>query len=330
MCPKITMATEAANTPPAGKTEAPVETVEAQADDAGDPWAQPLPEEEGETPGEAKAEGEEKPTEEAKPEEKPAEKPAELTEEALQAAALKYANKTMAAARRAQRETASVKSENDRLTKAATQAARELDEFKAEFRKNPFSAIKRLNFAGIKEFVDHAIDVGEAKPESADDRVARLEKQIADDKAAQKAQQDAAARETSHAAAKERVQKALEAQPEKYDAVVNTSIGKAAVWEGIQAYAEKYGNVPDAAVYHIAARVEAELATDISRARKFKSAAPASTETPAAKTANAARTSGKTITNASGGGAPTAKEYSLDWDEGRKQIAADMKAEGLL
>lgn len=291
------------------------------ADEGGavnDLWA-PLPLDEGEQAAEsaeaAAAIETEAPAEAAKPVDKPT-----LSEAELKAAALKYANGTMAAARRAERAIASTKAENERLKGAAQAAAQELEAFKVEFKKNPFGAVRKLGYAGIKEFVDAAIDVGEGKPETADDRVARIEQQLASERAERLKLEQA----SNHEAAKTRVQAALVALPAKYDVTVNTDLGKAAVWEGIVEYSKLHGFVPDAVVFRIADGVEA----DLGRAKRFQSASPASTGKPTPSTATGASTRGKTITNASTGGAPVAKEYSLDWDEGRRQIDADMRAAG--
>jgi uncharacterized coiled-coil protein SlyX len=201
-----------------------------------------------------------------------------------------------------------------------------LDAFKAEFKKNPFGAVRKLGYAGIKEFVDAGIEIGEPKTATADDRVAALEAKIAERDARIAAAEQAAL----HQSAQVRVHEALKALPDKYDAVVNTTVGKSAVWEGIQEYARLHGNVPDAAVFAIANQVETSLTEEFGRTRKFQTASPASSGTPTASSANAARTGGKTITNTSTGGAPTTREYSLDWEEGRKQIEADMRAAGEL
>lgn len=302
----------------------------------------PATDEEAGAEGEAvaePAEGEEKPPGEQEEADKvaaaaKAAKPVEIPEEVLKAAALKFANRTMAAARRAEQATERVKAENATI---AGQLKVHTD-FVAELQANPFAALRKLGFKSVKDFVQRGIDAGgEPKEPTADDRVTQLEK-IIKDRDAQAAQQaQTAQQETARRNLFEVLDgKAVELNgvkyhyPDRWDFAA-TEVGHDAVWEGIQAYHKEHGVCPDEAVIAIADGVEKTLEAKFSNVKKFRQGSGAKTTQPAAnKAAPAARTAGKTIANASSSGAPSSKEYSADWDESRKQMIAEMRAEGLI
>jgi hypothetical protein len=316
--------------------ESAVDESEVPADET------PATDEEAGAEGEAAsepAEGEKKPAGEPTEEDKAAvaakaAKPAEIPEEVLKAAALKFANRTMAAARRAEQATERVKAENATI---ASQLKVHTD-FVAELQANPFAALRKLGFKSVKDFVQRGIDAGgEPKEPTADDRVTQLEK-IIKDRDEQAAKQAA---EAQTAQAKRNLfdvldGKAVESNgakyhfPDRWDFAA-TDVGHDAVWEGIEAYTKQHGTCPDEAVLAIADGVERTLEAKFSNVKKFRQGQGAKTGQPAAtKAAPAARTAGKTIANASSSGAPSSKEYSADWDESRKQMIAEMRAEGLI
>jgi hypothetical protein len=104
------------------------------------------------------------------------------------------------------------------------------------------------------------------------------------------------------------------------------------LWDAIEAYHTEYGHVPDEAVFLMADQVEQQLTEKLSKSRKFSVQRQDATKpgaTPAGKPPAAGSNGGKTMTNG-GKGAPTRREYSLDPDERRKQIDADLRAEGII
>jgi hypothetical protein len=277
-----------------------------------------------ETPAEP-AEGE------AKPEGEPKEaKPAEIPEAELKAAAEKYAkglvtaaNRTMAAARRAEQAAERGKAEVADLTGKLKLHT----DFVAELQTNPFAAIRKIGFKSLREFVERGKDAGgEPVQPTADDRVTQLEKMLKerDDKEA--------AREAERITeeSKGRVFAAIDKLTDRYD-FATTDIGHDQLWEGIMTYHKDHGSVPDEVVFIIADGVEKELEKKLSNVRKIRQGQGAKTGQPAGtKAATPARTAGKTIANASASGAPSRKEYSMDPDERDRQINEELRAEGLL
>lgn len=325
------------------------EAQEAETADAGEVIADETPatdEEAGATEGEAaaaEAEGEEKPAgepEEGAKDGKPAAK-VEIPEAELKAAALKFANRTMAAARRAESAVAAVKAENASVKAEHAKVAEQLKihtDFVAELQQNPFAAIRKLGFKSIKEFVSRGMEAGgEPKDPTPDDRITQLEKLLKDKEAAEAQRAQAAQVETARRNLFDVLDgKAVELAgtkyhfPDRWD-FATTDIGHEAVWEGIEAYRKEHGACPDEAVLAIADGVEKSLETKFSNVKKFRQAQGAKNGQPAAnQAAPAARKAGKTIADASSSGAPSTKEYSLDWDESRKQLQAELRAEGLI
>ena len=262
-----------------------------------------------------------------------AEKPPEIPEETLKAAAEKYAaakvqaaNKTMAAARRAEKASEAVKTENASLKT-------ELGEYKGfveQLHKDPDGALKRVGFATVKAFVDHVLKVsGEAVPaaETVEERLARIEAEGKERSgAAQKLAQEAAVAES-----KRKVFAAVD-NDKRFD-LVTTDVGHNLLWEAIEAYHAQHGSCPDEAVYALADRVEKHLETNVSKTRKFSGQRPAATQngaTPAAQAANAGTKGGNTLTNSSTAGTPATRVYSLDPEERRRQVNEDMRAAGEL
>lgn len=270
----------------------------------------PAPEPEGE-PKDPKAPEAAKPT-------------AEIEEETLRAAALRWANKTMAASRRAQAAAESVKTENTRLA-SENQAYKAIVE---ELRANPFAGIRKLGFDTVRAFVDAGIAAGGEPPKpTAEDSVAELRREIRErDERAAREQTERVIEESKRA-----VFAAVDKATDRYD-LATTEVGHARLWDAIVAYNEQYGFVPDEAVYRMADLVEEGLETEFSKSRKFSVQRPDVTKqgATAAEAATAARNGGKTLTNA-GKGAPAQKrELSLDPDERRKQIDAELRAEGII
>lgn len=295
---------------PADETAATAETTDAGAEAAAEP-----------------AEGEAKPEGEPKEAEKPA---VEIPEEQLKAAAEKYAkglvvaaNRTMAAARRAEQAVERAKGETADLTGKLKLHT----DFIAELQSNPFAAIRRLGFKSIREFVEKGQAAGgEPAAPTADDRVTQLEKLLKerDDRDAAAAQ----AKVTEES--KARVFGAVDKLTDRYDFAAS-EIGHDAIWEGIVAYHAQHGDCPDEAVFAIADGVEQELAKKLGNVRKIRQGQGAKTGQPAgSKAGTPARTPGKTIANASTSGAPSTKAYSLDPDERDRQVNEDMRAAGEL
>ena len=293
----------------ADATTATAETADAGAEAAAEP-----------AEGEAKPEGEPK----------EADKPVEIPEEQLKAAAEKYAkglvvaaNRTMAAARRAEQQVERAKAETADLTGKLKLHT----DFVAELQRNPFAAIRKIGFKSIREFVEKGQAAGgEPAEPTADDRVTQLEKMIKerDDRDAARAQ----AAETE--ASRGRVFAAVDKLTDRYD-YATSEIGHEQIWEGIEAYAKAHGTVPDEAVFAIADGVEKELEKKLSNVRKIRQGQGAKTGQPAgSKAGSPARTPGKTIANASTSGAPSTKAYSLDPDERDRQVNEDMRAAGEL
>lgn len=267
----------------------------------------------------APAEGEAKPEGEPKEEPAAAAKPAEIPEDVLKAAAVKFANRTMAAARRAESAAKALTSENARLKETATKHEAQTAAWKA----NPAQVIRDLGFADVKAFVSAIIETGGApKPPTAEDRVTQLEKMWREEKQAAEDARQTAAVEASRTA----VFTAIDKLTERYD-FATTDVGHDELWDAIGEYHKIHGAVPDEAVYALADEVEKMLSAKFANVRRFRQDPGAKTGQPAAKqAATAARGSGKTLSGKSTAGAPGAREYSLDPEERRKQVNEDMRA----
>lgn len=293
---------------------------------------------EGEGAAETPAEGEAAATVEKTPEELAAEEAAKTEADAKFLAELpellkripeaeqrrlgqKYANGTMAAARRAERAAERLTSENTTL-----KAQIETSKASPSLRDDPAGAMKAAGFATAREFIDYLVTKGagnEKKPDALDE-VGKLRKEIEDRKAADLARENDAKVEASKVA----VAGALKAQGDKY-ARVSTSIGQSRLWDEIAVYQRTHGNCPDAALFYLADGVERELRAEFGEPAPRAAAKPGSAPAQGA-TGTSARAKAATITSRGTSGAPVVREYSLDLDERRAQVNADMLAAGEL
>jgi hypothetical protein len=326
--------------------EAPAETESPEAEDAAEPEAEvdAAPAEgevettegqEGETPPDGEeppAEGDAKPEVEAKPltELTVEELAAQLTEEQLQRVAMKYSNRTMAAARKAERAVEEVRTQNRTLASENTVYRGFVDQFQSD----PMGALRRipgwqgLTFRQFAEKVGASKDGG-GDPKPVDPEVAELKKWKAD----QEREKVERARAETHRADVARVAEALGKEPDRFDLVLN-DIGQSQLWDAINAYREMYGRVPNDKVFEMADAVERRLEASLSKSRKFSPSSGAKASTPTAGNGHAAgsRTAKpKTITNRASSGAPAIPDYSkLTEAERDRRILEDMRAAGEL
>lgn len=243
-----------------------------------------------------------------------------IPEAELRKLGLQHANRTMAAARRAERAVDNVQRENVQLKAQLASASSGPD-----FKKDPRAWMKANGFDTAKELVDHMLGAGgePAKPDPLDE-VAKLRKEREDEKAAIAAERQAAEVEVS----KGRVAAALGKDPAKFH-YASKPTGVSRLWGEIEAYHKEHGACPDAAVFHLANEVEREMRAEFGE--PARPAAKVTTPTGAAKPAgSAAGGDAATITAAGSGGAPVVRVYSDDPDERRRQINEELVAEGLL
>jgi hypothetical protein len=291
-------------TPEAEPAEAPAET----------PAAEPAPE--GDKPAEDPVAEAAKPKDEAK----------EITEEALKAAAVRFANKTMAAARRARTaaEDAEARVESVKTENATLKS--HLDEYKGfveQLRTDPLAALKRVGVGDgtTRGFLDHRL--AEDKPEpTAKDEIAAL-------RAEREKERAEAAREREVARIDRAIATHVTADKSKF-ARVSTKYGQNVLWSTIAAYNEQHGAVPDEAIPLLAAEVEKDLRAEFGDPISAPSSGEKKTTPAAADAATAARKSGNTLTNKQSSGGPTVREYSQDPEERRRQVNEDLRKEGLL
>lgn len=341
------MATQAANaTPPAGEDETETtdaeETEVVETEDDADPPDDATVEaeaaaaakaaEEAEAAGKGKPKDDDKPDDEEEADEPVAAKAVkdltveelakELPEDTLRRLGQKFANKTMAAARRAERDTEVAKSQNERVTAELTT----YKEWAGQFKTAPMTALRRvlgpeLTFKQFAEMV--AKDPGTAEPPKVDPQVAELKRRL-DEKERQ--ERERAVAENTRAS-QQRVWDALGAEPDRFD-LVTTDIGKGQLWDAIVAYHGKYGSCPDDKVFAMADVIEKRLEEQVAKSKKF--ARPAQKATPATnKPAVAAK--GKTITNKSSAGAPAVRANPTETEAERDaRINAEMRAAGEL
>jgi hypothetical protein len=311
------------------------EATEGAADDAdtGDADGETT---EGDAPaekptGDAPAAGE---TTEAKPEGEAADPPPqpEIAEDVLKTAAEKYAkgqlalaNKTMAAARRAERAVDTVKTENVKLREDLKQYS----DFVDQLRSTPLTALQRLGFPTFRDFAAHiAANGGDAKPETPEERIARLEQEFRN-RDERQAKQSTEAQTTAF---RDAIEEAIEEHKTEY-ARTATSHGKRELWGAVEAYAKMHKlavhEVPDAAVAALAGETEKLLRAEFGD--PVPAPAPgAKGATAATPAAPAASTSGKTLAGKATSGAPKTREYSMDPEERRRQINEDLRKEGIL
>lgn len=283
-----------------------------------------------ETDGEAPADGER--TDEKPPEEPKAlkdltvdELSSQLSEEQLQRVAQKFSNRTMAAARKAERAANEVKAQNQQLTTEVTT----YKEFVDQLWSDPMTALRRTGrYNTVNEFLDRIVDRNNSKgPAKPEDEVAALRKRLDDKEAADNHR----ANEAKVEASKRAVTDALAKEPDRFD-LVTSPFGQAQLWEAIRAYHKQYGNVPDHKVFEMADAIERHLEAAASKSKKFSPRPGANKGTPAATPGQnaASRTAKtKTITNRASSGAPAIPDYSkLTEAERDRKILEDMRAAG--
>jgi len=250
-------------------------------------------------------------------------KPAEIPEDVLKAAAVKHANKTMAAARRAEARVETVKAENTKLSGEIGTYR----EFVQQLASGDPAALARVGFKSPRDYLDKVVAFGGERPApTAEDRVAALEKKLGDREQA-RAQADATAKVEASKAA---VFKAIDADTARFD-LATTDVGHEMLWQAVEAYFDEHKECPDEAVYALAEEVEKDLAAKLAKSKKFNGhSQPANKGTPAGTASPATLNPGKTLTGKGSAGAPSVKEYSPDDNVRRKQLEDELRAEGLL
>jgi hypothetical protein len=308
-------ATETTETPTEGaETEGTTEAEATETPPEGEGGA-PAPETET-TEGEAPAEGEQ-------PEEKPTPEEGELA-----ALAEKYAkdlwstaNRTMAAARRAEARVVAVKNENTTL-KSHLQV---YSTFVDRLQKGDPSALGEIGFKSVREFLDAVANHGEQKPETAESRLERLEREQKE----RDSKETAAKHEAFVAEQKKLVFGAVDADKARFR-YVSTSRGHGELWEALGEYVKLHGDISDDGVFAVADAVEASLREEFGappppRVPAARPAAKNGAPAPAEK-----KNSGKTLNNATGSGAPATRDYPMDLAERKRVVNAELRAEGLL
>jgi hypothetical protein len=273
------------------------------------------------------------PAAEKTPEELAAEKAkADEAEVAVKTAAEKYAkdqiaqaNRTMAAARRAEKAVADTKAENAKLTEHITQ----YQGFVQQLRTDPLAALARVGVGDgtVKSVLQHVVDSGGEKTQTEEERIDALVKKRLDEREAPrtKAEQERAVAESQRAV----FAFVDEHKADKY-ARTATRAGKRELWDAITTYVDKHGTCPDEAVEFLADAVEREMRADFGDPISPSPGAKQGTKPATGAAAPGASTSGKTIAGKPMSGAPAVKKYSDDPDERTRQINAELKAEGLL
>ncbi len=317
---------EAEATEPEAAAEPETEVVDAPAEGE----TETAEGQEGETPPDGEeppAEGDAKPEVEAKPltELTVEELATQLTEEQLQRVAMKYSNRTMAAARKAERAVEEVRTQNRTLASENTVYRGFVDQFQSD----PMGALRRipgwqgLTFRQFAEKVGASKDGG-SDPKPVDPRVEALERKLAEK---ERREQEQIAAENARAS-KQRVADAL-AKDDRFDLVLN-DVGQSQLWDAIRAYHKEYGSVPDHKVFEMAEVIENQM----SKSRKVSPSSGAKASTPPAGNGHAAgsRTAKpRTITNRASSGAPAIPDYSkLTEAERDRRILEDMRAAGEL
>lgn len=321
---------------PADSEELDVDEVNEAEDDAPEDveGGDEPPEDEEEAAARAAKEAEEgegEKAEEEKPEEAtpkalkdmtPEELQAQLSESQLRRVAMKFANKTMAAARRAEKSTGEVKAVNEKLTGEVTTYRGFVD----QLQNDPLTALKRLpNFTTLKDFVQRCVAAGATAETKPQDEIAALRKRL-DERDARIAAENAAA---AARASQERVYAALEKEPERWDLVL-TRIGKAELWDAITEYTRANGRCPNAKVFELADRIEAELSKDVSATKKFAGPAQKGTSTAAKAQPAVSKTGKPTGKPATSTPAARANEADETEEEREARIIREMREAGEL
>lgn len=247
----------------------------------------------------------------------------EIPEATLQAAVEKYAkdmwaqaNRTMAAARRAEARAKTLTTENETLKGHNQQFAG----FVNRLVKGDASALADIGFPTVRAFLDAIAAHGEAKPPSADDRVSELEKKIREREEAVKASEQRAVVEREQKLVFDHI-----AGDKKRWQYTGTARGRDEAWEALGEYVALHGDIDDASVDRVLDAVEASLRAEFG-------APQVSPIRPGAKNGGSAAptASGKTLTSKGASSAPGASELPLDPDERRRAVNARLKADGLI
>ena len=305
---------------------AAVETETAPA--TGDPA--PAPADETETPGEvvepAPAEGEQPAEGAENPDIEPApELPAaaaEVDEETLRSAAFKFANKTMAAVRRAEKRVETVKTENTTLKGHLQTYAG----FVERLQKGDPAALREVGFNTVREYLTAVQNFGEPAANTVETRMEALERQLRE-------REEATARSTHEqtVAESQRLVFAHVDGDKTRWRYTSSEVGHEQLWDSLGEYYRIHGDVPDAAVPLIADAIEKHLRSQFGDGNDSGQRQPAKTgASPSQLAAGGGRNSGKTLTNRGSSGAPAPKRYSDDSDERTRQIMEEMRVEGLL
>lgn len=246
---------------------------------------------------------------------------ADLDEETLRSAAFKFANKTMAAVRRAEKRVETVKTENTTLKGHLQTYAGFVD----RLQKGDPTALREIGFGTVSEFLDAVTNFGEVKTPTAETRLEALERQL-------KEREEAAAR-TGHEAVVAESQRLVFAHVDgdksrwKYTA---TAIGHEQLWDALGEYFAIHGEVPDAVVPILADATEKHLRAQFGDTNSGQRQPVKPGASPPQQAASGRRNSGQTLTNRGSSGAPAPKRYSDDPDERSRQIQEELRVEGLL
>lgn len=284
--------------------------------------------------GEKPAEGDDKP-EQTEEEKAAAAKEASEWEVKVKAAAEKYAkeqlaaaNRTMAAARRAERAAKETAERVQSDLAAAKKEAEVYGGFVQQLRTEPMKALQRLGFQSFRQFAEFvAENGGDAKPMTDEERLKALV-------AKELEEREAPRKQAERAAAVEESKKAVFAYVDGLDSVdlVKTDIGHAKLWESIEAYHRQHGVVPDEAIPLLAEKVEEGLAAQLAKTKRFGQSQPANNGKPAPGSAAAgASNSGRTLAGKPTSGAPAPRKYPInDPDALERAINEELRAENLI
>lgn len=253
----------------------------------------------------------------------PAAEEPEIPEATLQAAVEKYAksmwaqaNRTMAAARRAEARAKTLTTENETLKSHNQQ----FSGFVSRLVKGDASALAEIGFPTVRAFLDAIASHGEARPPSADDRVSELEKKLREREEAAKAAEQRAVVEREQKIVFDHI-----AGDKKRWQYAGTNRGRDEVWEALGEYVALHGDIDDASVDRVLDAVEASLRAEFGAPQISPTRPGAKNGGSAAPTA-----SGKTLTSKGASSAPGVSEYPLDPDERRRAVNARLKADGLI
>lgn len=246
---------------------------------------------------------------------------AKVPEDDLRKLGEKYANRTMAAARRSEKQVADLREKSTRL-EGENKTFRE---FVQQLRDGDPVALRRVGFASTKEFLDKVVaHGGEPAAPTADERVAALERER--DEARAKAQQ--AEVTAAIDASKKAVFTALD-KDDRFD-LVRSDLGHDLLWKEIEGYFAQYGECPDEAVIEIAVAVESHLEAQVAKSKRFNNGQrqPGNKGAANGNAEPGTLNPGKSVTAKGASGAPVVVELSNDPDERRRQVMEQMRAAG--